>query len=412
MQEAVPRAAFVVVALISSANVLLSTLLFYKVTTTGGKQLGWLDTLLVILSTIAVCTAYLGQQSSGRTEPLVTLWFLAGTLLAFSNASIYPWLPFGIFLGLLGATHPVGAVTSATLVGLYYAALYPVVRALVHLARVYLLSLLVFLCILAISPNNALDNLYGIFSIGPQAVNSATTSRTFLSEWIFVSIHPFYGLVLIPSLIYSTYLIVVRRQQIESRVLFLFFLLTLILVLYYFTFRVIATSYNILWLSASFFAINIWAILHLPEKLLARNLIKLALVIIIALSTLGFARSIILFPVFLEHGMSLDEARRFFATLTPTDNSVTTVTGSLWTLSEEYDKIRITVSGSIIENAQRNQSELVIVQQNFSGLLYPPEIEGYTLEHDFFVHRSYELFGIKLANTTPGYQYAVYRRLP
>jgi hypothetical protein len=155
-------------------------------------------------------------------------------------------------------------------------------------------------------------------------------------------------------------------------------------------------SYNLLLFAPLVFAANLrWS--PRPATLLAH-----------ALAAAGYLRFLVLFGFFLAQGTPLAEAGDAFRRHLPASGRVG-VTPSLWAVSEEYDRM---TAFPLAEGAAGLDADVLLVQQNYSGLLAPPELAGFRLVEDRFIPHPCRFLGVKVANTVPGYAYAVYRRTP
>jgi hypothetical protein len=81
------------------------------------------------------------------------------------------------------------------------------------------------------------------------------------------------------------------------------------------------------------------------------------------------------------------------------------VTPSLWVVTEDYDRMTVFP----LAEGPRPGAGAVVIQQSYTGLASPPEVPGYRLVEDHFLPRPGLLLGVRVANTVPGYGYAVYR---
>jgi hypothetical protein len=77
------------------------------------------------------------------------------------------------------------------------------------------------------------------------------------------------------------------------------------------------------------------------------------------------------------------------------------IVNNLFSLTEAIDRIRIF-------QAEPDGTYLFVQQVNH-GQLLPPKIPGYTMVKNTFSEVRPTLFGIKIANTCSGYNFAIYR---
>ncbi|HSG40946.1 MAG TPA: hypothetical protein VLE27_15005, partial [Thermoanaerobaculia bacterium] len=101
-------------------------------------------------------------------------------------------------------------------------------------------------------------------------------------------------------------------------------------------------------------------------------------------------------------GTPLEEARAAFRRIPP--GVQVAVTPSLWVISEEYERMTVFP----LAEGPPAGAGAVIVQQGYTGWTSPPALPGYRLAEDRFVPRPGLLLGVRIANTVPGYGYALY----
>ncbi|MEK9194539.1 MAG: hypothetical protein AAB884_01885, partial [Patescibacteria group bacterium] len=206
MPWATPQGAFVGVAIINIAVILLSVLLFYKIVTLGG-DLSWFKVFLVTLGLFALAASLF---EAGRPEVLARLWIVLGALVPFYTSKKYQWVLFGILLGLIFATHPPAGVFSILVLGIYFGATLKFKDIVLWGSKIFLLSFLVSLGSIALGPFGVRETIYGTFR-HVIAVNNfvALTGQTqgwftlpnLFNHYILSPVAPFYGLVIILFLI-------------------------------------------------------------------------------------------------------------------------------------------------------------------------------------------------------------------
>jgi hypothetical protein len=415
--EPTAQAAFFLIALFSVLNLIIASVLFYKATTFDNRHLDWFATFLIIASIGGVCTTLVYQQSSGRPETLVTFWLLLGILVAIYTPPNYRWLPLGTMLGLLGATHPVGAVLSTWLVSIYFAVSYTLLPALRHLAQTAIVSIGVFVGIMLLGPYSILEVIAAIRQAAPLA-GGAGESLILISSWITSPQRPFYGLIALLATGYLLFICAYRFQSIRAKLLFFPFVFLFLYSVYQFSILYPFRVYNLLILAPLWFITIIWLGTHdLPVQYKkVKQVSQFALLFVLALSTIGFIRHVILFPVFLDDSSTLSDAQSVVQEFVSDEVSSIGFTSSLWTLFDPDDYHRmypVYPNGELSFPEVINPGEpldIIIIQQNYSGNLQAPDISGYTRVYNSFVPHHQYLWGVKVANTTPGYAFAVYER--
>ena len=131
----------------------------------------------------------------------------------------------------------------------------------------------------------------------------------------------------------------------------------------------------------------------------------------VLLVSTSFIRDIALFPAYCRSGVSLSQARDEFQGVFQQYPSDTTfyVTGSLWTLTEDYERIREIGAEPETFKGEAFHHSILLLQQNFFDGTKPPatfgdfQLKTYVLSPDVP-----QIAGIRLAARVPGYGFAVY----
>lgn len=383
MASPTPRAAFLAIAGLNTANVLLCSLLFAR----AGR--GWLAPAVALLG---IATLLTGQQT-GRPESLATLWVLLAAHVHLALPPERSWLPVGLLIGLLAATQPTAGLLLGLLAALAFAAWLPTGRALAVTAGTLAVSLATFAGLLAAGPFGLVETLEGLRQHGG-AVAGRASAGSLVTYWIANPGATFYA---VPFLLLAGLLAWKARRggaAIRSRLLFAVALLPLLAVVWRTGVQVPELSYSALCFAPLVFAGN----LRLAED---ARLPRPAMVLAHGVTAAGYLRFLALFGLFLTQGTPLDEARAAFRRIPP-DLRVA-VTPSLWVGSEEYERMTVfpLAEGPPAAGA-------VLVQQSYTGWTSPPALPGYRLAENHFVPRPGLLLGVRIASTVPGYGYALY----
>jgi hypothetical protein len=384
MPRATPRAAYLAIAGLNAVNVVLCALLFARAAASV-QRTGWPAAAAALLG---IATLLAGQQT-GRPEVLATLW----VLLAVHAYLLLPversWLPGGVILGLLGATHPMGGLLLGLLAVLAYAARLPTWRALRAAGGTLAVSLAVFAGVLAASPFGLRETLEGLRRHGG-AIATRGSQGSLLTYWITNPGGTFYA---IPYLLLLALLAWRARERgiaIRSRTLFAAALLPLLAVVWRTGVQIPELSYNVLLFAPVVFAANL-RLARGPAAALAHGL-----------TGVGYLRCLALFGLFLTQGVPLADARAAFHRLPRTARVA--VTPSFWVVAEDYD--RMTVFS--MADGPPPGAGAVLVQQSYTGLTSPPALPGYRLAENHFIPHPGRILGLRIANTVPGYGYALY----
>ncbi|HEV2856138.1 MAG TPA: hypothetical protein VHC97_25340 [Thermoanaerobaculia bacterium] len=381
MASPTPRAAFLAIAGLNALNAVLCAPLFAR------ADRGFLGFAAAVAG---LATLLVGQQG-GRPEALGMVWVL---LAAHTYLALPPersWLPSGVFVGLLGATQPVGGLLLGLLAALAFAARLPTRRALAAVAGTLAVSLAVFAGVLAAGPFGLLETLEGLRRHGA-AVAGRGSGGSLATYWIANPGATFYA---VPYLLLAGLLAwrVFRGEMaVRSRALFAAVLVPLLAALWRVGVAVPELSYNALLFAPLVFAGN----LRLAGD--GRPVASAAH----GLAAVGYLRSLVLLGVFLTRGVPLEEAREAFLRVPP--EARVAVTPSLWVVSEDYGRMTVFP----LAEGPPPDAGAVLVQQSYTGWTSPPELPGYRLAENRFAAPSGFLRRARIANTMPGYGYALY----
>lgn len=399
MGSATARAAWLALAAINVANVLLTALLLARVARRDGIAAP-ARTPLLWASLLGAATALLGAQA-GRPEVLATTWALLSAHLHLLLPPERAWPAAGLLLGLMAATHPMGALLLGLLTVALYAVRLPLLPALARSAGTLGTGLALFAAVLAAGPFGLADSLAGMFHHATLVFGRRPSGGDLKTYWITNPGATFYALpyLWLPAAL-AWRAALGRGVPVRSPRLLAAALLPVLAITWSAGVRTPELVYNLLLFAPLVFA----GIVHLASG--SRRLSGAAAVAHGA-SAIGYLRAVVLFGFFLYQGVPLDEARAGLRR-TWTEGELVAVTPSLWVAAEEYDRMIVFPFGA---GEAPPRGDVAMVQQNYSGRIEPPDLPGFALIEDRFVHRRCEIFGVPLARTTPGYGFALYRRL-
>jgi hypothetical protein len=408
MTEPSPQAVFLALAALSALDLVLAFLLFQRAVAPGARSHPWAAALAVTAATAATATLLLGQQT-GRPEGLATFWVLLGAHLFLSRGPA-AWPGYGLLLGLLGATHPVGGFLAGLLLAATTLASRPRWgEALRWLAGTAALALLLFALILHLGPWGLAETLTGIARHADLSLAGRDSTESLRTYWITNVGATFFALpyLLLPA----TLAVFLVRRRPDAHPLFLPAVLLFASAAWTLSLRAPELAYNLQLFAPLVFAGNLHAAFDgAPRRRLLQGLLQGSSAGVHGLAAVGYVRSLILFFFFLSAGVPLSEARRDFARIARIPRIArppVAVTSSLWVLSEDYANLRTLPGGT---PAAQIPGDLFVVQQSYSGLREPPAVAGFHLVEEHFVHRSCRLFGLEIARTVPGYGFALYAR--
>jgi len=387
---------FVIAGLMNAINLILCAWILWKVASLHGRKIDWAVVAFICIVLLASLRPSL--KFAGRPETLVRLFLSLGFLSVFYLRHLkINILIFAATLALALATYPIG-LFFALVVGLFFS--FRESRALLKILPTYILSVLLFLLIMQVSPFSIHDTLSGI------SRHSQETFSLFGSfERAFSLLgSPLWGLyaILIALLIFIWVKFYKKYQKnIQSPYLFVIFSLLSIWSLVYFLFLESRTYYLNVFFIFIFSAFTYY-LFHIPSK----NFIRKGIFVVTAMISIFSIQAILLFPFYLKNGISLAEARERFQEMTPSrPSSKLLVTIYSWVVSDDYQRM---VRLDDVPPESLNLS-LVILDQTYLNRLSPePTFKNCPLEKNYFINQKPKIFNIPIADITPGYGFAVY----
>jgi hypothetical protein len=408
MPSPTPRGAFLAVALLRVASVLLAALLLCRVAVSTGGRSGRDLTLPVALSLCGLATGWL--PTLGRPEALATLFVLLAALAALALDGGARVAAFGVLLGATAATQPLGAVELGLVMALYLAARRSTPAALVESGATAALGLAVFAGLLALSPHGLAETLAGMARSYPHTPWTAPPGRDWWRPWMLARRSTFYGPLLLASVVCGIALLRGRWARVGSRPLFAPAAVLLLACFYHgsFTHKSLR-NYNALVLAPVFFGVLVaWAALS-PKGRAGAAWARAAVTACIAATAIGFLGHVATYPYFLRHGRGLDRARaEWAATALPPTGRVAMI-GNLWTLTEDYDRLEVTPVTALSGGGPARAVVLLGQRPEHAGR--PPELPGFTLARDLF-NPAFARQGWHRYFAPEDYSYAVYLRRP
>ncbi|MEK7169288.1 MAG: hypothetical protein AAB377_00975 [Patescibacteria group bacterium] len=405
MTGAAPLDIFLTIAILNILVIWLSAWIFFRATKKDG-ELGWSKVFAVILGLLALASGLVG--GSGRPEILGSLWAVLGILAYFYAGKKYDWSLYGILLGLMLATHLVGGIIALLVLGTVFAARHKPKEFFGRIFGALILGILTLFLTIKLGPFGIWETLSGTVK-NALAVSAGYTAQ--LSEWFTLSkfiqyyflspVTPFYAFVVILLLVSGWFFYKKYRPQISSPRLFALCAVGLLIMLASMIYSVGHIFYLLIFAPIIFLGF----LCYFSE---AGNFSKMAVFMTLALVSTAFLRTIILFPSFLKEEPTFAQVREVFAKKSgehKNDNLKFGVTGSFWSLSEDYGRMYVYPW----PEKPKENTAFIFFQQKYSGMIFPPEISGCDISDDKFSGEAPKFLGIKLGNTAPGYNYAVYK---
>ena len=365
------------------------------------------NSILIGFSLFPIATFLIGN--GGRPEAFSMLLLLMGAISFQHFKNKYSYWISAIFVGLLAASNPLigllsgGLLFSIVSVNFYFAA------AIRHMTYILLIATSSFFSCFLLYPYPTSDWFEGMLRASKFAVS---LSRFDLNGFIYYYFtkpgSTFLGLIWILILICLTFLMIKYQKKIRSPILFLLVIITLLSIMKKTFILDMPRSYNLFVFTPLGISILLWAYNHMSNsKISSIKLYSffLTLIISFSLSSIGFVREIVLFPVFIAHGLGYSQARQDLKQIRASFPGELILSSGLLPLTEDYSNVAEWNSSHKYASAT-----LVIQQTNIRhpNRHLPPKIPNYKLIINKFSKQTPILLGLKLANTPRGYNYAVY----
>lgn len=393
---------FFALGFINIALLFLSAFLFYKFAVKN-RELKWSSVFLIFISLLALTSSL---AETGRPETLARLFIVLALLASFFILKKYDWIFYGIFLGLIFATHPALGFISILVLGIFFGATLKFKEIILKGSALILIAFFTVLGAISLGPFSIKETIEGTWANAITVSHALSTSnheflefRNLIKYYFTSQAAPFYGLVIILTIIAGLFFFFKYRQKIVSLRATVFFGVALIAVFI----KLIFSAGHIFYITA--FAPVIFLVLFY-FFLKTGSLGKISTVLVLILVSIGIIRTTLLFPSFLKQRPTLKQARVDYAKIVSgRPNSLVGITGSLWPLTENYKNV---YSYNSWPEKPKTDTDLVFFGQRYSGLLKPPKIKGCEIIDDKFSKEAPKFLGFKLGNTMPGYGYAVY----
>ncbi len=420
MPAGTPQGAHLALFTLYAATILLAAFAYKKLLIPDWEQAGWHRIVIYAFSlfSLAAITIFYPGRPETLARLLMTL-ALFGLLYPHKN---WLWLLLGAVLGLNLATHPGPAILFAPLIGVFFAFYHPMKKALGLTFLALAVSLVVFFLITQIFGYGFLPTAQGVFhqfsrlnsglspagylasGQPPVIIQPFSITKDFLikiiSNLTVSGSAAFQGLIITFSLACSLLFYRRFKNRIAAPLLFyLFGLLTAGLL-----FLLLVYKQN---LSYVFALTPLWILIiaYYPAFLARSKVLKYVALLAIVLSSLVFFYRLALFPFFIKSGMSLERARAAFQQLPLDPNQRIGVDGTIWPISENYGRMYLYGDYEDV----KYPTTTIIMREGVNGWTeLPAELFYCRAVKDFFIRKKPVIFGIPLANTTPGYAFGVY----
>lgn len=398
-----PQQAFLTAGIMDALAILLVSWIFYKIATLYSKKFDFFSVTFICAALLIILRSSWGFMA--RPETLESLLLASGFLIAFYARR--PWqiiAGFTVILGLLSATHPFGAVFFSLLAGLFFSFFYGRRRSILYITTTYLLAFIAFLLVMQISPYSISDTLVGVFRHGSFVLQGLDISNaiTFLRSPYAI----LYGIIMIFLAAFCAHFYFRYRKEIKTPFLFTLFFIGLVCLMIYVVIISLKTYYAHLFSIFAFSAL-IYYLIHIINV----RLIKYTVLLFLILSATLSLKPVLAFPSFVKDGVTIAAAREKFALVSERyPDADFNIDGSLWVLSENYEKMHV-----IGDFPEENRSKIIIfvlgqasVYGNWNTPTPAGEFKGCPLKENHFIDKNPEFLGFKISNAMPGYGFAVY----
>lgn len=410
MLDSTTKSAFLTLGLFSSISIFLFTFILTFIV----KSINVSKRYHAAAIASIMIFSYTGMISpmSGRPELLASIFLLLGVIIFTCVRSLYiSSILLGVLLGLLGATHPAGAIIAAVvfLLGTAYTFSSPKVIQLVLTS--FAIALVTTFTIITLSPNGLTDTLAGI-SLHSKIQLGRTDSGFLLvlKYWILDPKGLFFGpLILFSFLLFITNSISIYRGN-NTTIYYYVCSLLLLYFFYFFGFRTAPTNYNFILFQPVAYCILLYELYKSnPNKNTLINsssrLSKNITILMLSLSLLSPFRTSFLFFDYLNSGKTYDQARHTVSS-SLSGNEHLFFTGSMWSLSENYEMMWPWNQDMPDRFLNAHTTENVLVQQEARTPHFIPR-NGSLIE-DWRYLRKPSFFGFPVGNRPQGYGFSLW----
>ncbi|MCC6546476.1 hypothetical protein IT570_04845 [Candidatus Sumerlaeota bacterium] len=360
----------------------------------------WKGCLLVILTLGGICTHLVWSL---RPERLALLCYILVAMiwLFWKGSTLVALLASAALHAFAGTVHPLAALMLAPVVLAYFSVRWRCAELLRHLSIHAGATLATFLLLMHLSPHGLADSLAGQRTMTQVLVVEGRTAQAweFLFHFVTDPRKALFGVVIVGGCVCGVIQYGRHRRAIASPAGFHTAIAFLLLIVYYFILRKPSTVYNFVPFYPVLVALILWWFAQTNRWWVAAFLL--------ASNVVSFARWLVLFPFFLQGGVTLEDARARFESLAAEVPGTIGGTNIVWTFTEHYDRLFDYPSNVQAIQATEDHSYLVIQQFAYGGM-NPEPIAHHALMESRFHSHSVRLLGINLGNRMPDYAFAIY----
>lgn len=344
----------------------------------------------------------------GRPEMFAMLLLNLGVItLALLRPGHFRALVGGIFTGLLVATDPLVGVQAGLVLALCLCVTHSGRHLLENVGLSALASVGSFLVTFFLYPYGLLDWWAGMRFHASSVVSSSGG----MGPWYYLVSAPgqsFYGPLFAVALFVGVCRFARQRgARVQSPVWFglgVFVLLAVMLRTYLGAFN---RYYNLFVFAPLVLAFLFDAFFDSPPGAAARPGAWRtgAFGLLLLLTASGFLATAAVFPAYLRHGLSFEQARLALAEVRSGSTKRVCLSSGLFTLTEDYEGI-----GIIRGLSNHEDCETILVLQINPFKESPPAIADFAVTQNRFVSSPVTWFGLRVSASPRGYNYALYRR--
>lgn len=385
-------AAFQIVAL---ATCVYLFCLAMRGTPLAGRALGY---ILFATATLACATVISGH--AGRSETIGIPIIATGAIVLYTLPFRWHWLSCGVSVGLLAAAHPIGSLILGLMVAMYAFVRLDFCPASRFILAAMAIALVTWAITFVAYPFSLSAWVGGLLANGRNVIPNPSMGpdSNLFYRWILQPAATGFGFIYLFGGFVLVYYYRRHVSFIRSRLAFALCAVPVIFAIYNYGFRVPVQNYNLLLFAP--------LVLALIVRLCAtrRNpLLQLTAIALFCMASMGFAQKILLFPWFLHDGLSRDMAGQSLADIRREFPGPVAISGGLFTLVDRYDGIEELYTGS--------HAATLVMQQAYRNASTAPMVPGYRLVRSYFCPVIPRLFGLPVAHSVQGYNFALYRRI-
>ncbi|RYY07908.1 MAG: hypothetical protein EOP43_01830 [Sphingobacteriaceae bacterium] len=348
----------------------------------------------------------------GRPEILCNFFIACFLFNNLYQAKAYSNFFNGFIIGLNAITSPISTIyLSIIIVGILFYhhsfKLKPILQIVIGFALVVSFFIVLY-------PYHLIDLYHGLIKHSTNVVVNRANAGGDRLNWlkgiyITTPFHTLIGVTFLISILYLLYLLIKQRKWIS---LICFFIL--IAAINYFAFKNVMMSYN-MYVLAYFcmFLLLVFFIDIINRKVFLKftSTLVMVLFLLLLVNSVGLARTTLVFFNSRDKEVPVNDLRKDIKLLSAKlekDKKIY-VTFSLWPAC--LDQTQSVVSNTILGAPVDNPSfQYIIMQQSNSGQSMPPVIPNYKLIKNNYIQEHPMFFNVKIGNTYPFYQTAIYER--